>query len=108
VVRSGSRDAGCPLSAFPTPSIRKRTITFDAGMAGIGRVEIFDINGRRLAVLRDGPFSAGLNTLDMGWPGCERTGPSQRRLFRSAARNRRAGLPQKKCLASLSGVFQGA
>ena len=44
---------------YPNPSAGRATVAVRAGAAGALRVELYDVRGRRLSVLHDGPVAAG-------------------------------------------------
>src|SRR5690606_18200260 len=46
----------------PNPAHSEATISFEIAEAGSARVEVFDVLGRRVAVLADGPAAAGEHT----------------------------------------------
>jgi len=48
-----------PLAAFPNPSRGEVELSFGLASAGTARLEIFDLSGRRVRILLDGPAPAG-------------------------------------------------
>ncbi len=48
---------------YPNPVEHSASITFETTEAGSARVEVFDVLGRRVAVLADGPVAAGKHTV---------------------------------------------
>lgn len=54
---------GFALSAFPNPFNPRTTITFSIPQSVHIRLAVFDITGRAVAVLADGPFTAGVHQL---------------------------------------------
>ncbi len=62
------------LRAFPNPARERATFAFDLGVPARVTLEVFDVNGRRLAVPADGMRPAGHHeiafdlTADNGWP----------------------------------------
>lgn len=83
---AGEADATRPSltvgTPYPNPSAGRATVAVRAGDAGALRVELYDVRGRRLSVLHDGPVAAGA-TLSLALDG-ERL-PSGRYLVRATA-----------------------
>lgn len=55
------------LSPFPNPLSRASTLRFDLARTGRVRLEVFDLNGRRVARVADRAFDPGRHSLD--WNG---------------------------------------
>ena len=67
---------------YPNPSAGRATVAVRAGEAGPLRVELFDVRGRRLSVLHDGPVAAGAAlSLPLGGEGL----PAGRYVLRATA-----------------------
>jgi len=60
------------LPGHPNPFNPRTRLAFEAPRAGIARLEVFDVAGRRMATLLDGPVTAGRYELD--WDGCDGQG----------------------------------
>ncbi len=58
--------------AYPNPFNPSTTLAFYLAEAGPLKVEVFDVNGRRMATLWDGPQQAGEHELE--WNGCNERG----------------------------------
>jgi len=55
------------LAPFPNPLTRSATVRFDLARAAQVRIEVFDLHGRRVALLADRPFDPGRH--DLRWNG---------------------------------------
>ncbi len=51
------------VTAFPNPFNRSTTLTFDLALPGQASILVFDMNGRQLSTLWNGPLSEGSNRL---------------------------------------------
>ncbi len=51
------------VNAFPNPFNRSTTLSFNLASPGLASVFVFDVNGRQLATLWNGPLGAGNNRL---------------------------------------------
>jgi len=60
------------LSPFPNPLARASTLRFDLARSGRVRLEVFDLNGRRAAIVADRAFDPGRHDLD--WNGRDNRG----------------------------------
>lgn len=56
---------GFALSVYPNPTASHATVRFDLPTAQAVRVAVFDVLGRRVAVLHDGPLGAGAHRLHL-------------------------------------------
>jgi len=63
------------LGNHPNPFNPKTRISFMAPETGSARLEVFDLSGRSVAVLVDGPVAAGINSVD--WDGRDQAGTPQ-------------------------------
>jgi len=69
----GSADVGAGrLAAAPNPFNPRLNIAFDAPVAGPARLDVYDLRGRRVAVLVDREIPAG--RLDVTWTGRDEAG----------------------------------
>jgi len=64
--------ASALIGAQPNPFNPKTTIRFSLAEAGRARLEVFDLAGRRVAMLLDGPAAAGEQSID--WDGRDDAG----------------------------------
>lgn len=64
-VGPGKPRAGPSLSITPNPSRNRSTLAWSLSRAGNVRLEVFDVAGRRLATLVDGPRAAGHHQADL-------------------------------------------
>lgn len=55
--------SGLSLRIFPNPMTATGTVALAMDSAGAARVELFDVLGRRVALVHDGGLPAGVNTL---------------------------------------------
>jgi hypothetical protein len=60
------------LPAYPNPFNPRVTVAFRLAVAGSARLELFDLAGRQVATLWDGPAPAGITTVT--WNGQDRAG----------------------------------
>ncbi len=65
-------EAIADLSNYPNPFAERTNISFRLGRNDIVRVEVFDVSGRRIRLLHDGPLAAGRQELH--WDGRDATG----------------------------------
>ena len=61
------------LKPFPNPMTRASSLRFDLARAGRVRLEVFDLHGRRVAVVADRTFEAGRHSLDWNGRGASGT-----------------------------------
>jgi hypothetical protein len=73
-VRDTTPAVAVELSAYPNPFNPATRVAFELPAAGAVRLEVFDLQGRRVAVLHDGPLAAGRHELE--WRGRDENGAS--------------------------------
>ena len=56
---AGAEAAAVHLAAHPNPTLHTASVAFSLPEAGTTRLEAFDVLGRRVAVLQNGPLAAG-------------------------------------------------
>ncbi len=57
-----TKAASFELSAYPSPLVGRGTVAFSLGAPADVRVAVYDVTGRRVAVLAEGAFDAGRHT----------------------------------------------
>ena len=62
---SASADGFVLAPVYPNPTASDATVRLDLATAQAVRVAVFDVLGRRVAVLHDGPLGAGAHRLDL-------------------------------------------
>jgi hypothetical protein len=65
IVRDRTPSAGrtIALRVYPLPATTRTTLVVEAGQAGMAAVDIFDVAGRRVRSLWNGPLQAGRTLL---------------------------------------------